>query len=91
MSSVRYVYIIIGLSVMGVIAIIFIATFRPDSDNTIALTSIVGFLTPTIGTILALMIKDIHKDINSRMTQLIETTEKAAHAEGKLEGTRSKR
>lgn len=85
MTSDKYVWITIGLSIMGVVSIMLITVLQPD-NNTIALTSIVGFLTPTIGTILALMIKDIHKDINSRMTQLIKTTEKAAHAEGKLEG-----
>lgn len=85
MSSYKYVYLVAILSSIGVIGIILAVAFSPPEMITAVIAAIVGFLAPTISIILAVMIKDIHLDINSRMSQLIEVTREKALAEGKLE------
>jgi hypothetical protein len=84
-SSYKYVYLVAILSSMGVIGIVLVVLFGMGEMVTQIIAAIVGFLTPTISIILAIMIKDIHLDINSRMTELLETTRKSALAQGKLE------
>jgi hypothetical protein len=71
---------------MGLVSITLIIIYRPAENNTVAIAAIIGFLTSVIGPVLAIMVKDIHTDINSRMTELIDLTRKSAKAEGKLEG-----
>lgn len=85
-NSVRYVVLIAFLSAIGLMSIVSVILFRPDQDNTALIATIIGFLTPICGTILAIMVKDIHTDINSRMTELLNLTRSSAKAEGKLEG-----
>ena len=82
-----YVLAILGMSFLGVSAIVAITIGRPESDNTAVIVSIVGFLTPTLAAILAILkVQDVHVLINSRMTALLAITAKASEAEGKLAG-----
>jgi hypothetical protein len=85
MGSYKYVYLVALLSSVGVLGIILVVALGPPDMVPVIIASIVGFLAPTISIILAIMIKDIHLDINSRMTELLETTRKSALAQGKLE------
>jgi len=72
--------------VLGVGGVIFISVFNPTSDNTLIIATIIGLITPIIFAILALMQKDTHDINNSRLTELLDISKKAAKAEGKLEG-----
>lgn len=47
---------------------------------------LIGFVTPITGGLLAFMVRGIHVDLNSRLSQLLEESKKAAHAEGKVQG-----
>jgi len=85
-SSQIYVTIIGIICLIGALSVVAIVIMRPAQDNTLAIASILGFLTPIVSTILAIMIRGIHLDINSRVTELLDITKQASFAEGKLEG-----
>ena len=82
-----YLTTILILSMTGVISIVILSVVNPTKDNTIIIATILGFLTPTILSLVALMVKDTHDLTNSRMTELLELTRKSSKAEGKLEGS----
>lgn len=86
-SPIFYVVLIITLSITGVSSILVLQAINVDAaERSSSGTIILSFLAPTILSILAMMVKDIHKDINSRMTELLEKAEIAAHAAGVIEG-----
>ena len=90
-KSSLYLIMILALSLGGVISITLISLADLDRDNTGIIAAIVGFLTPTILSLMALMVKDTHDLTNSRMTELLEVNKKASRAEGKLEGSSSEK
>lgn len=85
-SPMFYVVTIFGLCLLGISSILAIVVLRPEGDNTTIIIAIVGFLAPTVAAIVALMVKDVHVLINSRMTELLVATAQASRAEGKVEG-----
>lgn len=84
-NPVFYVVIIVVLSILGVASILLLKLYGGENNTSETGTIILSFLAPTILSILAMMVKDIHKDINSRMTELLAKTQTAAHAAGKIE------
>ncbi len=82
-----YVWAVIGLSVVAVVAILVIFLIRPDRDNTSLITIVLGFLVPVIMAFLAASIQQVHLAVNSRLSQLVALTAKASRAEGELSGS----
>lgn len=83
-----YLIAIAAVSIIGVIAAIVITVARPNTDNTLLIASIFGFLLPTLMALLALMkTQETHVAVNSRMDELLKITRTASRAEGVLEGS----
>lgn len=81
-----YVTSTLGLCVLAVIFVIVITIVRPEADNSALITVVLGLLTPIVGALLAGALKEVHTDVNSRLTEFLALTEKAAKAEGQLLG-----
>ena len=59
-----------------------------EGNATIIIVAAIAALPTTLASLLALFkISSVHKEINSRMTELLELTRKASHAEGVKEGS----
>lgn len=82
-----YVAAVVALSGMGVTAIVAITLARPNEDNTPIITTVLGFLVPVTLGFLGAAVKEVHVAFNSRMTELLELTERSAKAEGQLLGS----
>ena len=82
---------IFGLSLIGVLAIILISFLRPNIDNTVLITTVIGFLTPTLASLIAVVksfhnanaIEELHLAVNSRLTELLQQTSLAANLAGR--------
>lgn len=82
-----YVVSTLSLCVIAVAAVITITVIRPEADNSGLITTVLGILTPVVGALLAGALKEVHTDVNSRLTEFLALTEKAAKAEGQLLGS----
>jgi cytochrome b subunit of formate dehydrogenase len=82
-----YVLAIVVLSILGVSAVVIVLIVRPPPiDNTPIITVILGFLIPTVTALLAGAVQQVHIAVNSRLTQLLEITATASHAQGQIDG-----
>lgn len=84
-NSRAYLIIIAVLGFIGVTSITAIAIFQPASNNTLVITTIIGFLTPIMLFIQAMMQKETHDINDGRLSELLEVSKRASKAEGKLE------
>lgn len=80
----QFIWAVIILCIVAVGAMLTIAIFKPGDTSTGTL--ILGIVGPVIAAFLAAAIQGVHLSVNSRLTELIDVTAKASHAEGKLEG-----
>lgn len=75
------------MTLLMIVGILVISIMRPDKDNSILITLIVGFTTTTTGTILAFMkSQETHLSVNSRLDGIIKQSAQIAHHEGHDEG-----
>lgn len=81
-----YIWMIFGLSTIAMVSVLLVLVLRPVEDNTTVIVGILGFLSPVVLTVIAVMVKDVHTIINSRMDALLNATERAASAEGRAAG-----
>ncbi len=82
-----YFVAIVILSSLGVVGVLAVTLIRPSADNTSIIVTIIGFLTPSIGAMLAGMLKETHATVNGRMDELLNLTKKSSYAEGRLDST----
>lgn len=76
-----------ALTMGGVLAIIFL---RPAAtDNASYIAAIIGVATPIIGVLMALLQRENHLTMNSRLDQLLMVSKATSRAEGVLEGAAS--
>jgi hypothetical protein len=86
-SPTIYVMALVAMVFIGVASIVMVEVLRPNQDNMVLHGLILGFLTPTTMSLLSLLkANETHTIVNSRMTALLEMTQKAAFARGQLEG-----
>lgn len=85
----QFVYAVVALCVLAVASMVTLAIFKPGDTSTG--TMILGILGPVIAAFLAAAIQGVHLAVNSRLTELLDVTSKASHAEGRLEGTQAPR
>jgi hypothetical protein len=79
-----YIIAIVAMCTLAVIFVLGITAIKPDADNTPTIGVVLGIFTPMVAGLMAAALKENHDAMNSRLTQLLELTEKAAKAEGKL-------
>ena len=75
------VFIFCGFTIGAIIAI---TIFMPDTQAQALNITIIGFMTPTILSLMGYAIQQNHKQMNSRLNQLVAETGKARFAEGKM-------
>jgi hypothetical protein len=86
-NNLPYVIAVVIMMGLGVIGVVTIAIFRPLQDNTLIITTLLGFLAPTTLSLLAFMkAQETHLSVNSRLDAFMRTATYAAHAKGLLEG-----
>jgi hypothetical protein len=81
-----FVGAVVGLAALAVVSIIVIFLTRPDKDNTGLIAIVLGFMVPLVSAFLAAAVQQVHLAVNSRLSQLVLLTAKAARAQGQLEG-----
>lgn len=82
-----YVSAMIMLAAMTMGGVLFILFTRPTAaDNAAYIAAIIGVATPIIGVLMALLQRENHLTMNSRLDQLLMTSQSSARAEGVLEG-----
>lgn len=88
-----YLFMVVGVMLVSVLAIIAITLARPKQDNTALITSVIGMATPTVAALLALIksgetaraVQEVHVSLNSRLTQLLAQTALAERTAGRNE------
>lgn len=86
-----YVWAVIALAFMTIAGIVAVLLLRPDQDNSTMISVIVGVTAPIILGILALITRENHLAMNSRLDQLVAVTSQLAKSEGKAEGAATER
>lgn len=81
-----YVWAVISLAFITIMGIIAVLLLRPEQDNSTIIAVIVGVTAPIILAILALITRENHLAMNSRLDQLVAVTSELARSEGKEEG-----
>ena len=71
-----------SITLLGVVLIILFGT----GDNTTHIATVIGISTPLTGTLLALMLNETHKSVNSRLDQLLDSSGEVALAKGIKQG-----
>lgn len=81
------------LVTVSVVSILLMSFFRPTGNITAFITAIITIMTPTVTALLALLkgqenaaaIQNVHVDINSRLSELVEQSGLAQRAAGRDE------
>ena len=75
--------VIVGtITVAAVAGVVVLSVLLPSNSTSIAV--IVGFLVPTVTALLALLkAQDTHSIVNSRITKLLDVTDRLARSEGR--------
>lgn len=81
-----YVVLMVALCMLTVIAIVVVTIVRPAADNALLIGTILGVTAPVAVSLLGLSVQEVHKAVNSRLSQLLELTASASRAEGHLAG-----
>lgn len=81
-----YVWAVIILAFMTIAGVVAVLLLRPNDDNGTIISVIVGTTAPIILAILALITRENHLAMNSRLDQLVAVTSQLAKSEGKAEG-----
>lgn len=90
-SNTAYMIGVVVMVAVAVVAITLIAIFRPERDNTVLASMIIGFIgTATISILTLLKTTETHRSVNGRLQEFLDSTRDAAHSAGMLEaGERS--
>ena len=86
-NNLPYVVAVVVMMGLGVVAVVIIVVLRPTQDNTLIITTLLGFLAPTTLSLLAFMkAQETHLSVNSRLDAFMKNATYAAHAKGLMEG-----
>ena len=80
------VWAAVALSIATIIAIAAVTIARPEKDSTGIITTLLGFVVPSVLALIGAAVQQVHLAVNSRLTQLINLTARSAKAEGRLAG-----
>lgn len=81
-----YVRSVIWLSGIGATAIVVIVRYIPLADRASTIATVIGFLMTIITALIAGAIQQVHLGMNSRLTELVDATRKAAFEGGRAIG-----
>lgn len=86
-NSKIYVLAVVAIVLISAASIVAVEWLNPDKDNSLIITAILGFITPTMASIFSfLKAQETHLMVNSRLTEFMQNSEKAALARGRDEG-----
>lgn len=86
-----YVGAILILAIMTMAAFLAILILRPNEDNTALIAAMLGFVAPIMIALIALVQRENHMAMNSRLDQLVSLTNQLSRAEGRVEGAAGSR
>lgn len=81
-----YVRSAVVLAVVQVVATLLVVWTVPRPDRASAIGAVAACLTPLIATLIAGAIQQVHLGMNSRLTELVDATRKAAFEGGRAMG-----
>jgi len=82
-----YLLAIVFMAFLGTVAILVLTKLRPNQDNSVLITAVIGFLGTMTGTILTFMkAQETHLSVNSRLDAFMASAKQVGHLEGKEEG-----
>ena len=86
-SNWPYLIAVILMALFGTIAVLILTALRPTQDNSMLITTVIGFLSTTTGVILTFMkAADTHDSVNGQLKQFLSTARQVAHFEGQAQG-----
>jgi len=86
-NNVPYVLAVVFMMTLGVVSIVLLTIMRPEKDNTLIVTTLIGFLAPTTLSLLAFMkSQETHLSVNGRMESFIASEKLRSRLEGIEEG-----
>jgi hypothetical protein len=86
-SNWPYLIAVILMAAFGVIAVLILTKLRPTQDNSMLITTVIGFLSTTTGVILTFMkAADTHDAVNGQLRRFLDTARQVSHYEGQAQG-----
>lgn len=79
-----FVGAVIALSALLVVATLVVFAIRPDKDNTAILSALGLIIVPLITAFLGAALREVHRGMNSRLSQVVQLTRRSARLEGQL-------
>jgi hypothetical protein len=81
-----------AIACIGILSVVLVNLFFPGQDNVMLIAIILGLMAPTIISITTMVkVHDLHLAVNSRLTQLLDQTEKASELAGRAAQRRDDR
>lgn len=88
-STTPYLILAISMAALAIISVTVISITRPDRDNSILITAILGFIgTATMSGMTFMKAQETHRSVDGRLEEFLASTRLAAHAQGLDEGRR---
>lgn len=81
-----YVVAVLVLAVFAMASVVAVSIFRPEKDNTSLIASILTFIGPAILALIALIQRENHNTLNSRLDQMVDSRTEIAETRGILRG-----
>jgi hypothetical protein len=89
-SNWQYLVTVAFMAALGTIGVLVVTALRPTQDNSMLITTIIGFLSTTTGVILTfLKTQETHLSVNSRLDAFMASARQVGHMEGAEEGRRA--
>lgn len=76
-----FVGAVVGLSALGVLSIVGVLLVQPEKDNTSLIATILGFLLPTILSLLGAAVREVNRTVDGRMSEMMVLVGRTASAE----------
>ena len=86
-NNIPYLITVLVMFSFGVVSIILVSKFRPDTDIVLLIGAVSAFIIPTTASVMAFMkSQETHLSVNSRLDQFIKNADLVARSEGRQEG-----
>ncbi len=82
-STIPYIAAVVIMVLLGVVAVLVITALRPKEDNALLITTVLGFIAPTLAAIFAFMkSQETHSEVNGRLQAMVDAAREIGYAEG---------
>jgi hypothetical protein len=86
-SNWPYLITVVLMAAFGVIGVLILTKLRPTQDNSVLITTVIGFLSTTTGVVLTfLKAQDTHDAVNGQLKKFLSTARQVSHFEGQAQG-----